>query len=941
MDSEAEVENGASKRGGAGLPEWAGRVTLWLASVYRVGSIPTGASEGARPGSEFARIWGRVVALFAGLVVVKLAMIVELRQHLYQTHWRLTERNAGPVDHLAFYALIALGAYGIVRIGRGCRDLPVSSARTANLWLLFLGGLGVFLSFSEGERNYLLPVMEGVLNYGDLWAYLSMNLFFRQPYLGAWILAYGAVWYVLIRTGKERRIFEAAAVFFAAYCVWHLRPLLSRGNDLLALAAFGCFGVVGEGKGAHAIRLAVALAACLATALVFLTVEAYEIDVPGVPAYPALLISEGGFLFGASVWHASRRGYLDAWLRFAPYLFLALMWLGSHHYPLSLNLNNLAFLGFTFTRSFVGEAALTTLLAAGLCFASRRRPGGSVLWFDVVAFLLLLVAVVDLKAVSTTGVRLDWGLLTMCNSPKMIWRMALPYLPAAALALALGIGGYALVVRLAIRRGADLVEQTLNRRHSVWLPFLAPLALLTLVGMLRTPADKSRGIGVFTTLATSPLVKGLTHDRYTREEFEAIAAELKLLPQRKRGGGKTPVRAPGDRLSLFLIIMESSYNRHLSLFGCEDETQPLLSAYKERMELFPNIYCNYPTSNHARFSVFTGLLAPKPNVTYINPRIPTASVFEIFHARGYRTAAFDSCFLDYVRFRDFLGHRDIEVLHDCDTMPGRENHETVSWGVREECTRDAIIRQIEEYARSGEDFVLTYLPVAPHYPYDTLSARFDKFDFLNGVVLKNDYTGRYKNQLLYMDWIIASMIDALRDNGVLDRTLVVITNDHGEMLGDNEAGNIGHGWSLAPHLSNIPLIVMDPRRPGYRVNQTLGSQIDVMPTILDIMDTPASEGELLQGVSLHDKSANEGKVVRLNSHRQRGVVRGDRYIVESAEDPKRVEVYRISHEGTKTVFEPIEEKAEIGEEMDRFEKFQESFILNYSYYKDLMREPAR
>ena len=53
--------------------------------------------------------------------------------------------------------------------------------------------------------------------------------------------------------------------------------------------------------------------------------------------------------------------------------------------------------------------------------------------------------------------------------------------------------------------------------------------------------------------------------------------------------------------------MESSYNQHLSLFGSREETQPLLSKYKDRMEIFPNFFSNFAGSIHARFASFTSL----------------------------------------------------------------------------------------------------------------------------------------------------------------------------------------------------------------------------------------------------------------------------------------------------------------------------------------------
>jgi len=43
-----------------------------------------------------------------------------------------------------------------------------------------------------------------------------------------------------------------------------------------------------------------------------------------------------------------------------------------------------------------------------------------------------------------------------------------------------------------------------------------------------------------------------------------------------------------------------------------------------------------------------------------------------------------------------------------------------------------------------------------------------------------DLTPFYLNELLYMDWTISSIIDELKESGLLDKTMVVITADHGE-----------------------------------------------------------------------------------------------------------------------------------------------------------------
>jgi phosphoglycerol transferase MdoB-like AlkP superfamily enzyme len=254
------------------------------------------------------------------------------------------------------------------------------------------------------------------------------------------------------------------------------------------------------------------------------------------------------------------------------------------------------------------------------------------------------------------------------------------------------------------------------------------------------------------------------------------------------------------------------------------------------MVLFPNFFSNFPNSFHARFSILSGLLSPKEYVSYLNPRIGIPTLFEVLHGEGYVNAMYDSCSRHYVREMDFLAGRKLDIFHDSESMPGRERFPTVAWGVLETATLEAMRVQLGRFAADRSRFCLAYFPVAPHMPFDTILPEFNRFE-PGTPSLDGNYTGRYKNQLLYMDWILASLIEELERLGLLDQTLVVITNDHGEMVGE-DGDRLGHGWRLDPILCNNPLIIMDPRQPGYRLNYTFGSHIDVLPTILDLINVP-------------------------------------------------------------------------------------------------------
>jgi arylsulfatase A-like enzyme len=457
--------------------------------------------------------------------------------------------------------------------------------------------------------------------------------------------------------------------------------------------------------------------------------------------------------------------------------------------------------------------------------------------------------------------------------------------------------------------------------------------LLTLAAPVLVSNDKAAGVPAMSIVGTSPMARALDFHRLTPAEVIRESRELRIKDylqartvETSRSGGQPP-------LNVLLVILESTFNKHLSLFGAPYETQPLLRRYQGRMELFPNYYAPFPNSLHARFSILNGLYATEEYVSYVNPRIPAPSLFEILDRHGYVNSLFYSSHRDYTRFADYVAHRRLDVLYDCNNMPGRERFRTVAWGIEEACTKAAIETQLAKHAADGKPFFLTYVPAAPHQPFDVPDRRFAVFD-TSQAFLKNDFTGPYLNSLRYMDWVVAGLVDKLEELRLLDRTLVIITGDHGEMLGEQN-GPIGHGWNADPTLSNVPLIIMDPRRPGYRINLALGSHVDLLPTALDLLGVPLPAGELYQGVTLFDEEATRKRRVYLNSYHERAMIEGDRFIWNDPKQRRGISrTFEINHNGACTSFIPIEAANRGGRELDRFERMQRSLIRYYGVVRD-------
>jgi len=117
----------------------------------------------------------------------------------------------------------------------------------------------------------------------------------------------------------------------------------------------------------------------------------------------------------------------------------------------------------------------------------------------------------------------------------------------------------------------------------------------------------------------------------------------------------------------------------------------------------------------------------------------------------------------------------------------------------------------------------------------------------------------YDAEIRYTDRQIGRVLDALREQEILDDTLVIITADHGEAFGEHD--RFGHHPYPYEELIRVPLIVAGPGVTSTTVDQQV-SLLDLAPTILDLVDADipdTMEGEsfatALTGSQISTKTA--------------------------------------------------------------------------------------
>jgi membrane-anchored protein YejM (alkaline phosphatase superfamily) len=120
------------------------------------------------------------------------------------------------------------------------------------------------------------------------------------------------------------------------------------------------------------------------------------------------------------------------------------------------------------------------------------------------------------------------------------------------------------------------------------------------------------------------------------------------------------------------------------------------------------------------------------------------------------------------------------------------------------------------------DWPLRFKPSLPTVDYLALSNSTDPGPFRN----------RYLNSVRYVDQLAGQAIAATRARGLLDRTVLLVTSDHGQEFNDQQLNYWGHNSNFSRFQTQVPLFLRWPgRTPGIYRHET--SHFDVAPTLLD------------------------------------------------------------------------------------------------------------
>ena len=294
----------------------------------------------------------------------------------------------------------------------------------------------------------------------------------------------------------------------------------------------------------------------------------------------------------------------------------------------------------------------------------------------------------------------------------------------------------------------------------------------------------------------------------------------------------------GARHDIVLISIDCLRADHSSVYGYERETDPNISAFSEQAVVFesPVAASSYTLPTHA--SMLTGL-PPSLHGANVKRRISPEAPYvpaDLFDA-GYRVngvvaAAFLSQTYGFER-----------GFHTYRVTGGRAGNVV-----------DEAIAVLHEGEGQTQFFFLHLYDL--HAPYNPPGPFIDRFgarqtdvsellDHLKtgapprSVVDVEQAMALYDGEIAYVDQELGRFFDALKERGLFDDALIILTADHGEAF--QEHGSWQHGApvlrdnpGLYEEILHVPLIVKWPGgRSSARVS-TVVSQMDIAATILEV-----------------------------------------------------------------------------------------------------------
>lgn len=350
-----------------------------------------------------------------------------------------------------------------------------------------------------------------------------------------------------------------------------------------------------------------------------------------------------------------------------------------------------------------------------------------------------------------------------------------------------------------------------------------------------------------------------------RSLLQSIPAGAMALPFQVSAARRKP--------NVILISLDQLHAGRLHGYGNPRATSPNLDRLAAEGVRMPHFYAASPWTAPSYASMHTAQHPSKHGATLFHPpgvpglKPDAITLAGLFKKAGYRTAAFvnNSVAGAYLTAKGFDEYDEAQKrptnITERNTLENREFHAPA--------TNQRIFRWLDE--KGHDPFFLFLLYFEPHSPYDPPpehdlfksdaypEATQTGYDVKKGHLLRKaclrDQNAierlyqLYDGKIHYIDYYIGELMNRLRRDGFDKNTILLLTSDHGELVYQHidDYMTFDHR-SLYEQVLHIPFYLWGTGIPKGKVIQSLGTHIDIAPTLLELAGLPPKPDA--QGVSL-------------------------------------------------------------------------------------------
>jgi phosphoglycerol transferase MdoB-like AlkP superfamily enzyme len=312
--------------------------------------------------------------------------------------------------------------------------------------------------------------------------------------------------------------------------------------------------------------------------------------------------------------------------------------------------------------------------------------------------------------------------------------------------------------------------------------------------------------------------------------------------------------ANSKKPNVVLILLESFRAFESGAYGANPSHTPNLDRIASEGLRFTTFYGNGSYTIKGEFSTLFSFL-PDLHGSHAYVQFPTHkywSLPQVLKNHGYQTHWMCTTTHEFASANPFLLRNGIDHMHE--EIPARKN---VNLGASDE---DLFAYASNVLSRAQEPFFAEILTLSSHFPFDARGAGLTDRDLPEDE--KKSYEN-YAHGIEYADRALGGFFRAVQGLPWADRTIFVITGDHGIWVFPKDTSIDRVRKDEIYH--RLPLIIWSPKLIKTGINDNLGSQIDIAPTVLDLLQI--YERNYFQGTSLLRDDAGARCVFMCNDER--------------------------------------------------------------------------